>query len=147
MGIDLEVVLGNLISEFNSSSVSRVVPTTVPAAPGAGVMAEFTYCVGDPYAVVAHFETAEGGVSWTFARELLRDGLAESTGLGDVCVAPGHLGSIELTLTSPDGEVVLECEKAAVTQFVGECYLLVPDGAEAQHVQVESWISELIQSG
>ena len=80
------------------------------------VQAELRYDSGDPFAVRGDFCLDEQVVRWVFARSLLRTGLYEPTGSGDVRVRPwldtdgGAVVHIELS--SPDGAAVLQARAA-----------------------------------
>lgn len=132
--------------EFPLPCVSRVVPTSVPAVPEAEITAVFSYSLADPYAVNARFATADGEVDWAFARDLLKDGLRETVGLGDIRVRPGSEDSVWITLRSAEGSAELECDRSTIEEFVQQIFAAVPSGTESGLVHVESWIEDLISS-
>ena len=69
---------------------------------------EFAYDPADPYAVTMKLEARCGSVTWTFARDLLAEGVYEPTGDGDVQVWPclSNTGEavVIVELCSPDGD-------------------------------------------
>ena len=62
----------------------------VPGATGVPVRARLAYDIADPYAVSVAFHTGsqkdDDAVEWTFARQLLTDGVSSPVGQGDVQV-------------------------------------------------------------
>jgi len=117
----------------------------------------FTYRASDPYAVEARFRAEECDETvWTFARELLVDGLERSAGQGDVTLWPVEtaLGQRRLfiRLTSPDGTALLSAAAVDVRLFVEAARSLVEDGAEHTHLApalnaLETAIGELTRPG
>jgi hypothetical protein len=117
------------------------------------VPAELWFDRHDPYAVVATFDVGGGrGIRWTFARDLLVDGLAGIAGEGDVAVWPdqaptGGTPTVVLRLASPDGAALLHAEAADVVAFLAATYQLVPLGDESRHLDVDVAISALLTAG
>lgn len=117
-----------------------------------GVMAtldvELGFDARDPYAVTAAFHTEFGEVVWTFARELLVNGLTGPTGDGDVEVWPavGITGAaaVRLEFRSPDGELLVETSSRGITDFVNRTRAIVPVGAESAHFDVDTLIDQLL---
>jgi len=110
--------------------------------------AELCYDSFDPYAVAACFDTGEARVRWVFARELLSSGLYEPTGDGDVHVWPcldarGRAVTI-IELSSPDGEALMQARSDDVTAFLRRTELLVPSGSEADLIDMDEAITQLL---
>nr|MYU47859.1 SsgA family sporulation/cell division regulator [Streptomyces sp. SID7803] len=82
------------------------------------VPARLTYRTEDPYAVHITFHiTSDSPVYWTFARDLLVEGVFRPCGQGDVRIWPTKVDGnsvICVALTSPDGNALLEVPSAAV---------------------------------
>ncbi len=82
---------------FNRSASSGIVTQEVTMrcvdSEGESVVLEATlgYHATDPYAVTATFRTEICEVVWTFARELLTQGLTDPAGEGDVHVCPAWM--------------------------------------------------------
>lgn len=108
------------------------------------------YEAQDPYAMSATFHTGDGEITWVFARDLLRDGLANSVGEGDILIRPAHpsRGPLVLfTLSSPSGAAKLEGNRHELRRFVKNMYNIVPEGCEWQYLQVDQVIGELLAEG
>lgn len=122
----------------------------VPGSTSLPVLADLTYDVADPYAVRVAFHT--GGpdvVEWTFARQLLTDGVARPGGEGDVQVWPSHSGSrpiVCIALSSPSGRALFEAALGEVVEFLTRTYALVPTGSESDHVDVDAELALLLWS-
>ncbi len=80
---------------------------------------------------------------WTFARDLLLDGLTHHTGEGDIRVGPSDAAHIYLDLRSPEGTASLRCDMQTMTEFVDQMYTLVPEQEEWRYLQLDHWLAEL----
>jgi hypothetical protein len=117
----------------------------------------FTYRASDPYAVEARFRAEESDETvWTFARELLVDGLERSAGRGDVTLWPDKTASgqrrLFIRLTSPEGTALLSAAAVDVRLFVEAAGSLVEYGSEHTHLApalnaLETAIGELTRPG
>lgn len=116
-----------------------------------------TYRVSDPYAVEARFRAdGQGETVWTFARDLLRNGLERSSGLGDVIVWPdtGARGErrVFVRLCSPEGTALLSAADADLRAFLDAASSLVAYGAEHSYLvpalnALETMMGELARPG
>jgi hypothetical protein len=115
-----------------------VVPDGTPLP----VTASIRYDASDPYAVTVTFFTgASEPVRWTFARQLLTDGVERSVGEGDVRVWPANSDGapvVYIALSSPSGRALFEASLADVVEFLGRSYTAVPTGAESDFVDVDT---------
>ena len=82
-------------------------------------------------------------IEWTFARDLLDQGLWQSAGDGDVQVWPGG-GQVFLALCSPSGKAVLETPRQAIADFVARTQRVVPVGHESEHVDLDRELEALL---
>ena len=86
-------------------------------------------------------------VRWTFARQLLTDGVTRPVGEGDVQVWPLH-GSgqpvVCLALSSPSGRALFEVPLSDLVEFLTRTYAAVPTGSEAQHVDLDAELAALL---
>lgn len=123
----------------------------VPGNPALPVAADVRYDVADPYAVRVAFHT--GGaelVEWTFARQLLTDGVTRPVGHGDVQVWPAESGAgacVNLCLSSPSGRAQFEVPLSTLVEFLSRTYAAVPTGSESDHVDVDAELALLLWSG
>lgn len=120
-----------------------------PAGHPAAITAVLEYDpAADPFAVSARFDVAGSGVVWTFARDLLLDGLLEPTGDGDVHVWPAEDDEggplIALELNSPDGEALLQVRAADVHRFLRQTLASVPRGSESDLLDLDDLLARLL---
>ncbi|MEV0925415.1 SsgA family sporulation/cell division regulator [Streptomyces spongiicola] len=112
------------------------------------VPARLTYRGDDAYAVHITFHIgSERPVHWTFARELLVEGVFRACGEGDVRVWPTRDNgrkAIRIALTSPDGDALLEAPSAQVSAWLERTLRAVPPGTEAEHPGFEEELVELL---
>ncbi|MFJ5263189.1 SsgA family sporulation/cell division regulator [Streptomyces sp. NPDC088387] len=108
-----------------------------------------TLCYGsaDPLAVQIVFpaEVAlEGeGVTWTFARSLLADGLDGPAGSGDVHIWPCGRSRTVLEFHSPLGLALLQFDSASLRRFLVRTYAVVAAGTEDLSPAVDEGLSAL----
>lgn len=108
------------------------------------VAAHVSYDTRDPFAVSVSFEAGDGQrVEWTFARDLLDQGLWQEIGDGDVKVWP-HAGAIFLSLCSPSGKAILETRRPGLADFMARIQCVVPVGQEADHVDFDRELESLL---
>jgi hypothetical protein len=123
----------------------------VPGAASLPVRAGLRYDVADPYAVQVSFHTGNGTegeiVEWTFARQLLTDGVSAPVGEGDVQVWPSASAGLPvvcLSLSSPSGKALFEVPLPELVDFLGQTYAAVPTGSEGEYVDVEAELALLL---
>jgi len=123
----------------------------VPGAASLPVRAGLRYDMTDPYAVQVAFHTGSGSeseiVEWTFARQLLTDGVTAPVGEGDVQVWPSSsagLAVVCLSLSSPSGKALFEVPLPELVDFLSQTYAAVPTGSESLHVDVEAELALLL---
>lgn len=138
---------------MNESPPNVICPVTfeivsAEAAPSP-VMCELSYAAQDPFAVTARFSLEDESVAWTFARSLLRTGMHEPVGDGDIAVRPGldHEGhaTVYVELNSPHGTAVLRTQTARIAMFLDMTQQVVPAGAELDGVDMDAVLSRLVQ--
>ena len=123
----------------------------IPGATTMPVRTALSYDIADPYAVQVRFHTGptEDGdsVEWTFARQLLTDGVAGPAGEGDVRVWPsdGSTGfGVSLSLSSPSGQALFQVPLRELVDFLTMSYEVVPTGAESNHIDVDGELALLL---
>lgn len=138
----------------NPVSVDLELQLMVPGSTPLPVMAGIRYDAGDPYAVHVGFRTGGGldavdVVEWTFARQLLTDGVAGPVGDGDVQVWPSRIGPaavVCLSLCSPSGKALFEVPLGELIEFLTQTYLAVPTGSESRFVDLDAELALLMWS-
>ncbi|MCX4508796.1 SsgA family sporulation/cell division regulator [Streptomyces sp. NBC_01619] len=112
------------------------------------VPARLGYRTEDPYAVHITFHIgSEHPVHWTFARELLVEGIFRPCGHGDVRIWPTKVDRrsvILIALSSPDGEALLEAPSAQVSAWLERTLRVVPPGSEREHLGIDEELAELL---
>ena len=111
---------------------------------------ELSYDAADPFAVVAVFDTDGERINWTFARDLLRLGLFEPAGDGDIHLWPSTDASGEETviieLCSPDGESTLQTPAVTIASFLDATSRVVPFGTESSYVDIDALVAGILAS-
>ncbi|MFF1922548.1 SsgA family sporulation/cell division regulator [Streptomyces sp. NPDC058221] len=112
------------------------------------VPARLTYRTQDPYAVHITFHIgSDAPVYWTFARDLLVEGVFRPCGHGDVRIWPTKVDRrsvICVALTSPDGNALLEVPSVAVATWVERTLVVVPPGTESGRLGIDEGLAELL---
>ncbi|MFD3483298.1 SsgA family sporulation/cell division regulator [Streptomyces sp. NPDC058665] len=112
------------------------------------VPARLTYRTDDPYAVHMSFHiSSDTPVNWTFARELLVEGVFRPCGHGDVRIWPTKVEGrsvLCLALSSPDGDALLEAPSAAVSAWLERTLVLVAPGTESARLGIDAGLTRLL---
>ncbi|MFJ5895017.1 SsgA family sporulation/cell division regulator [Streptomyces sp. NPDC093064] len=115
---------------------------------GIPVPARLVYRTDDPYAVHIVFHVdSEHPVHWTFARELLVEGVFRPCGEGDVRVWPSKAfgrSVVLLALSAPAGEALLEASAAQVSAWLERTLRLVPPGSENEQLGIDDELAGLL---
>ncbi|MET8247247.1 SsgA family sporulation/cell division regulator [Streptomyces sp. NPDC005202] len=118
---------------------------------GIPVPARLGYRADDPYAVhIAFHVDSDRPVNWTFARELLVEGVFRPCGHEDVRVWPAKVEGrsvILLALSSPEGDALLEAPAAQVSAWLERTPRLVPPGSEGEQLGIDNGLTELLTPG
>jgi len=111
------------------------------------VPATLRYTAGDPLAVHIDFPpevSLDGsGVTWTFARELLEEGLRAPAGNGDVHIWPCGRARAVLEFHSPYGLALLQFDTAVLRRFLLRTYAVVAAGREDVGQAVDGGLTSL----
>lgn len=108
------------------------------------------YTPRDPFAVrmAFHVGTDEAN-EWTFARDLLAEGLQTCAGSGDVQIWPSSEtaedGIVNLQLLSPTGSARFQAPAAEVAAFLGHTYQLVELGEESSVIDIDAELAVLLR--
>ncbi|MGP3983336.1 SsgA family sporulation/cell division regulator [Streptomyces sp. KR80] len=112
------------------------------------VPARLAYRTDDPYAVHITFHVgSDSPVSWTFARELLVEGVFRACGRGDVRIWPTKVDTrsvVCLALSSPDGNALLEASAAAVSAWLERTLRVVAPGHEQAWLAIDHALHDLL---
>ncbi|MFF0226155.1 SsgA family sporulation/cell division regulator [Streptomyces sp. NPDC004629] len=112
------------------------------------VPARLSYRTDDPYAVHISFHiNSEQPVNWTFARELLVEGVFRPCGHGDVRVWPTKASGrsvVLMALSSPDGDALLEAPTTQVSAWLERTLRMVPPGSEAEQLGLDDALDQLL---
>ncbi|MCZ0988959.1 SsgA family sporulation/cell division regulator [Streptomyces diastatochromogenes] len=112
------------------------------------VPARLSYRSDDPYAIHITFHiNSEHPVNWTFARELLVEGVFRPCGQGDVRVWPTKVDGrsvVLMALSSPDGEALLEAPSAQVSAWLERTLRVVPPGSEGGQLGIDDALDQLL---
>ena len=139
------------MTHSGSATISAPCQLNLVSADGAAVAveADFSYDAGDPFAIRAEFtlDPDSAPVAWVFARDLLVQGLHAPAGQGDVAVWPSRSQGrpvICLALSSPQGHVVLECQRDDLVTFLDRTLTTIPTGDETAHLDVDASLVRLL---
>jgi hypothetical protein len=130
--------------------VERELELRLILAPGHSVpvAALLGYRTDDPYAVHITFHIdSDRPVHWTFARELLVEGVFRPCGHGDVRVWPAKDGGrsvVLMALSSPGGDALLQAPAAQVSAWLERTLRAVPPGSEGGQPGLEDGLAELL---
>jgi Streptomyces sporulation and cell division protein, SsgA len=120
----------------------------VPGGAALPVSSDFRYDCADPYAIHIGFRTGEDEiVEWTFARQLLADGVTHPVGEGDVQVWPSSddgSHAVCLSLCSPSGSALFEMPLSGLVEFLTRTYTAVPTGSEGDFVDLDAELALLV---
>ncbi|MDO0933529.1 SsgA family sporulation/cell division regulator [Streptomyces sp. DG2A-72] len=102
----------------------------------------------DPYAVHISFHiNSDAPVHWTFARDLLVEGVFRPCGNGDVRVWPTKAEGrsvVLMALSSPDGDALLEAPAAQVSAWLERTLRVVPPGTEGEQLGIDDALDQLL---
>jgi len=112
------------------------------------VQAELRYDAADPFAIRGDFCLGGHIVRWVFARTLLRAGLYEPSGAGDVRVRPwiddDGGDAVLIELSSPDGSATMRGDASELEAFLLRTEVLVPPGCESAHLNLDDELARLL---
>ncbi|MFF3914972.1 SsgA family sporulation/cell division regulator [Streptomyces sp. NPDC001852] len=110
--------------------------------------ARLSYRSDDPYAVHIAFHINSGSaVNWTFARDLLVEGVFRACGQGDVRVWPTKAEGrsvVLMALSSPNGDALLEAPVTQVSAWLERTLRAVPPGTEGGQLGIDDALDQLL---
>ncbi|MGY1435982.1 SsgA family sporulation/cell division regulator [Streptomyces reniochalinae] len=131
--------------------VEREVEMRLVLAPerSVAVPARLSYRTDDPFAVHVTFHIhSMTPVRWTFARQLLVQGVAQPCGDGDVRVWPTSVVGrkvVCMALSSPHGDALLEAPAPVLAAWLERTLHAVPEGDEQNAMGLDAQLSELLR--
>ncbi|NUS13738.1 MAG: SsgA family sporulation/cell division regulator [Streptomyces sp.] len=112
------------------------------------VPARLVYRTEDPFAVHITFHVgSDVPVNWTFARELIVEGVFRPCGHGDVRIWPTKVNGrsvLCMALSSPDGEALLEAPSSPVAAWLERTLRAVPPGTEHEQLGMDDGLERLL---
>ena len=141
--------------QFESPSTLPVIesPVAVERFDESGSLVQsdalFSYDPSDPFAATLTLKAFPRDVRWTFARDLLIDGLFEPAGEGDVVVFPfldpeTASAVTVLELRSPSGGFMAQLPQQELQAFVRAMLDSVPLGAESDLIDLDRLVDLLV---
>jgi hypothetical protein len=111
-------------------------------------MASFGYHPDDPYAVWLTFHIPAGDVQWAVARSLVRRGLTEPAGEGDIRFWPSidedMRAVVCMDFHSPEGRLITHARTNDLHDFLGRTWEAVPPGSESDRVDLDLLVDSLL---
>ncbi|MER0245970.1 SsgA family sporulation/cell division regulator [Streptomyces sp. 796.1] len=112
------------------------------------VPAKLVYRTDEPYAVHITFHVgSDSPVHWTFARELLVEGVFRACGQGDVRIWPTKIDGrsvVCMALSSPDGDALLEASAPIVSAWLERTLRVVAPGSESERLGIDDALNALL---
>ena len=148
-----QIEVGLTMNSSSTVSAELGLRLVVPQQTVVPLVASLFYSKEDPYAIRIAFHVGlDEPVEWIFARDLLSNGIEGREGLGDVVVWPsstsvdGDPGAVlNIELSSPFGQAHFEAPIKEIADFLKRTCGLVPSGQEADFVNVEAEIADLLR--
>jgi hypothetical protein len=113
------------------------------------IRAEFRYDPALPLVVCVEFLAAGGPrVLWRIGRDLLRQGLHETSGLGAVRIRPSNRAdraTAWLQLVSKDMAALFELPVPPLAEWLARTYEIVPEGCEFTGVDWDVTAADLLK--
>lgn len=106
------------------------------------------YRAAEPFAVhidfPAHVSADEEGVTWTFARSLLEEGLDAAAGVGDVRIRPYGRYRTVVEFHAPHGMAAIRFGTAGLRRFLLRSYGVVEPGSEQLGPELDHGLMSLL---
>lgn len=106
------------------------------------------YRAADPFAVhidfPAHVSADEDGVTWTFARSLLEEGVGGAAGIGDVRIRPYGRSRTVVEFHAPHGMAAIRFGTASLRRFLQRSYAVVEPGREELGPELDHGLMSLL---
>lgn len=132
-----------------NTSVTIRAHLMVPGGTNLPMPVTLTYDESDPFTVIFQFSVASTTVPWHVSRDLLKSGLSDDAGLGDVRVWPSseEPDIMYMSLSSPEGEALIEFDTELISNFLLETYEICALGSEESMLDWDAEIMQLLMEG
>ncbi|MER7002242.1 SsgA family sporulation/cell division regulator [Dactylosporangium sp. NPDC000555] len=97
----------------------------------------------DPYALQLAIAVTDGTNTWLISRDVVRDGLSEAAGYGDVHVTPVGNGRVAINLAPGDDTLMLLFDREELAAFVAATDAAVRPGSETALVDWDQLARQL----
>ena len=105
-----------------------------PGYPELPIRPTLRYDAAEPFAVHVDFPACvsadANGVTWTFTRSLLEEGLEEAAGIGDVRIRPCERSRTVIEVHAAHGMAAIRFGTASLRRFLQRSYAIVQPGTE-----------------
>ncbi|MCF1600289.1 SsgA family sporulation/cell division regulator [Streptomyces muensis] len=119
-----------------------------PGSPQLPIRPTLRYLAAEPFAVhvdfPAHVSADEGGVTWTFARSLLAEGLDAAAGIGDVRIRPCGRSRTVVEFHAAHGMAAIRFGTASLRRFLQRSYAVVEPGREELGPELDHGLMSLL---
>ncbi|KMS72423.1 SsgD protein [Streptomyces viridochromogenes] len=119
-----------------------------PGSPELPIRPTLRYRAAEPFAVhidfPAHVSADEGGVTWTFARSLLEEGLDGAAGIGDVRIRRYGRSRTVVEFHAPHGMAAIRLGTASLRRFLQRSYAVVEPGREDLGPELDNVLMSLL---
>ncbi|MGC9536211.1 SsgA family sporulation/cell division regulator [Streptomyces sp. UG1] len=119
-----------------------------PDYPELPIRPTLRYRAADPFAVridfPAHVSADGDGVTWTFARSLLEEGLVAAAGIGDVRIRPYGRSRTVIEFHAPHGMAAIRFGTASLRRFLQRSYAVVEPGRETLGPELDHGLMSLL---
>ncbi|MCL8012731.1 SsgA family sporulation/cell division regulator [Streptomyces sp. AS02] len=119
-----------------------------PGYPQLPIRPTLRYSATEPFAVridfPAHVSDDQRGVTWTFARSLLEEGLDGAAGIGDVRIVPRGRSRTVVEFHAPHGMAAIRFGTASLRRFLQRSYAVVEPGREDLGQELDHCLMSLL---
>lgn len=119
-----------------------------PCYPELPIRPTLRYDAAEPFAVHVDFpadvSADENGVTWTFARSLLEEGLETAAGIGDVRIRPCERSRTVIEFHAAHGTAAIKFGTASLRRFLQRSYAVVEPGREDLGPELDHGLMSLL---
>ncbi|MFI7414579.1 SsgA family sporulation/cell division regulator [Streptomyces sp. NPDC049627] len=119
-----------------------------PGYPELPIRPILRYVAAEPFAVHVDFpawlSADDSGVTWTFARSLLEEGLGAAAGIGDVRIRPWERSRTVIEFHAAHGMAAIRFSTASLRRFLQRSYAVVEPGREDLGPELDHGLMSLL---